>query len=246
LREDSNKTRNQNERIGNMKNWRKLTAVVTGLTLSAATSQAAISLDFGNANTEGIQFNGSASSFQFDPLTGSVGTPQFQVTSEQGGSAAVGLYGWINNGPWAIGAITVNGSLQTASVTGTGALAVSDASGKLLTGNVNWVTIQTANYAGAINASLVVNVSNLAYAGANADLLTFVHQAGSLDLTFQFSPGMTLTQLTSGAGPYTSSFSGSLSGVSAVPEPTTMIAGALLLLPFGASTVRILRKNRAA
>ncbi len=32
----------------------------------------------------------------------------------------------------------------------------------------------------------------------------------------------------------------------AVPEPTTMIAGALLLLPFGASTLRMLRKNRAA
>ena len=31
-----------------------------------------------------------------------------------------------------------------------------------------------------------------------------------------------------------------------VPEPTTMIVGALLLLPFGASTLRILRKNRAA
>jgi len=31
-----------------------------------------------------------------------------------------------------------------------------------------------------------------------------------------------------------------------VPEPTTMIAGALLLLPFGASTVRILRRNRTA
>lgn len=31
-----------------------------------------------------------------------------------------------------------------------------------------------------------------------------------------------------------------------VPEPTTMIAGALLLLPFGASTLRMLRKSRAA
>jgi hypothetical protein len=31
-----------------------------------------------------------------------------------------------------------------------------------------------------------------------------------------------------------------------VPEPTTMIAGALLLLPFGASTLRVLRRNRAA
>jgi hypothetical protein len=32
--------------------------------------------------------------------------------------------------------------------------------------------------------------------------------------------------------------------VVAVPEPTTMISGALLLLPFGASTLRIVRKNR--
>jgi hypothetical protein len=32
----------------------------------------------------------------------------------------------------------------------------------------------------------------------------------------------------------------------AVPEPTTLISGALLLLPFGASTLRILRKNRVA
>ena len=31
-----------------------------------------------------------------------------------------------------------------------------------------------------------------------------------------------------------------------VPEPTTMIAGALLLLPFGASTIRLLRKTRTA
>ena len=35
-----------------------------------------------------------------------------------------------------------------------------------------------------------------------------------------------------------------VSGVTPVPEPTTMIAGALLLLPLGASTFRILRRNR--
>jgi hypothetical protein len=34
--------------------------------------------------------------------------------------------------------------------------------------------------------------------------------------------------------------------VGVVPEPTTIIAGAMLLLPFGASTLRILRKNRTA
>jgi hypothetical protein len=34
--------------------------------------------------------------------------------------------------------------------------------------------------------------------------------------------------------------------VTPVPEPTTMIAGALLLLPFGASTLRFVRRNRTA
>lgn len=34
--------------------------------------------------------------------------------------------------------------------------------------------------------------------------------------------------------------------VTPIPEPTTVIAGALLLLPFGVSTLRVLRKNRAA
>jgi hypothetical protein len=43
------------------------------------------------------------------------------------------------------------------------------------------------------------------------------------------------------------SVSGSPTVVTApVPEPTTIIAGALLLLPFGASTLRILRRNRMA
>ena len=34
--------------------------------------------------------------------------------------------------------------------------------------------------------------------------------------------------------------------ITAVPEPTTMVAGALLFLPFGLSTVRILRRSRMA
>jgi hypothetical protein len=38
----------------------------------------------------------------------------------------------------------------------------------------------------------------------------------------------------------------SLTALTPVPEPTTMLAGALLLLPFGASTLRVLRKTRTA
>ena len=51
---------------------------------------------------------------------------------------------------------------------------------------------------------------------------------------------MTLTQNAAGGS------SGDIDLHVAVPEPTTMIAGALLLLPFGASTLRILRKKLVA
>ncbi len=33
--------------------------------------------------------------------------------------------------------------------------------------------------------------------------------------------------------------------VTSVPEPSTIVAGALLLLPFGVSTMRILRRHKA-
>ena len=41
-------------------------------------------------------------------------------------------------------------------------------------------------------------------------------------------------------------FSNASEDVSVVPEPTTLIAGALTLLPFAASTLRILRRTRTA
>ncbi|MHC1765379.1 MAG: hypothetical protein AB9869_13935 [Verrucomicrobiia bacterium] len=45
--------------------------------------------------------------------------------------------------------------------------------------------------------------------------------------------------ITHGAGPVSSSFNATV----VVPEPTTILAGALLLLPFGACSVRLLRKR---
>jgi hypothetical protein len=53
--------------------------------------------------------------------------------------------------------------------------------------------------------------------------------------------------LDDGPGPWSSINPGSMRvPIPVVPEPTTMIAGALLLLPFGASTLRMVRKNRTA
>jgi len=221
-------------------------AVAAGLVFSAFTSQASLSLSLSNQGLNtGIQFNGASSSFQLNPAPGSLGSPQFAVTSETDGSSAIGLKGWINGSPWTIGPISVSGTTQTATVTGLGSLFLNDGAGNNLTGNLNWITIETVQSLGGINAALSVNVTGLAYTGINADLLALANGGnGSLNLSFQFNPGQTLTQLTTGSAQI-GSYSGSLAGAM-VPEPSTMIAGALLLLPLGASSLRILRKHRVA
>jgi hypothetical protein len=227
----------------------KLALLAAGLAVSVITSQAALSLSFSNQGLNtGIQFNGAASSFQLNPAPGSLAAPQFKITSEVGGTAAVGLLGWINGSPWTIGAITTVGTLQSAPVTGAATLFLNDGLGAApannLTGNLSWLSIVTLESLGGINAALNLNVSGLSYTGLNPDLLALAAGGnGSLNLTFQFNPGQSLTQLTTGTS-QVGSYSGSLNGVTPVPEPGTMIAGALLLLPFGATVLRIVRKRQ--
>ena len=62
---------------------------------------------------------------------------------------------------------------------------------------------------------------------------------------FQASGSSTVLSFTDASGGETS-YGAAIDNVSLVPEPTTMIAGALLLLPFGANTLRRLRKSRTA
>ena len=72
----------------------------------------------------------------------------------------------------------------------------------------------------------------------------FFHDSAITTLSYTFIPGKTLQTLVGINGPYsTPSFSGVISAT-AVPEPATIVAGALLLLPFGAGVFRSIRKNR--
>lgn len=66
------------------------------------------------------------------------------------------------------------------------------------------------------------------------------------EYTFTVSATATSTPLAFGFRQDPSFFQFDDVSVTPVPEPTTMIAGALLLLPFGASALRSLRKNRTA
>jgi hypothetical protein len=221
-----------------------LATTVIGLT--TALTAGAQGLNFSSTPGSTIQFNGNGSSFQFDPTSptstifgGIFNGNQWLVGSQTGGTgAAIGLLGLFNNGPFSYGPITtvINGSSvdESATVTGpTGGLQIKDGSGFDLTGNINWGELSTHNYLGGINATLAVNITGLSYTGSNPDL-TAIADGGSaaMDLTFQFAPGMSLADLTSGSGPYQTSYSGSLATV--VPEPTSI---GCLLLGLGVLTI---------
>jgi PEP-CTERM motif len=195
-----------------------------GVALSSDVSRAQLSLNFSSSPGSTIQFNGSQHSFQFNPssFTGFGGiytNTQWFIGSESGGTdSAVGLFGAVAHSPFSYGAITVNGAEQSATISGPlGALDIIDGAGTHLTGTVDWVQIQSFDYSGALNASLLVNVTDLSYNGNNQDLKTMVASGlGAMNLSFQFSPGETLSQLSAGTSPFTTSYSGS---ISPVPEP---------------------------
>jgi hypothetical protein len=98
---------------------------------------------------------------------------------------------------------------------------------------------------GPINGSSLVHVGNL----INGSITL-----SALDASIDPISGLLYGQETinwagleigdGGSGPGTANIESIT--VTSVPEATTMIAGALLLLPFGVSTLRILRKTRAA
>jgi hypothetical protein len=232
-----------------MKLIKTLTAVAAaGLTFSAVPSYAILTLDFSSVVGSTLQFNGAASTFQFNA---GVGGNQWDIIAESGtpppGNTALGLFGKVTpnvGGTYSYGPITTSGIDQFANVLGPlGTLSINDGAGFNLTGTVNWMQVTTHEFVGGINASLLVNLTGLAYLGNNLDLKRTVTEGtplgGAIDVAFTFNPGKTLSDLTAGAGPYMTAYSGALS----VPEPTTMVAGALLLLPFGASTLRILLRR---
>ena len=212
---------------------------MAGLAISVVTIQAQLSLNFASTAGSTIQFNGTNSSFLFHASTmpADFGT-QWQIGSESGGvGSAVGLFGVVSNSPFSYGAITTTLlpgiTIQSANVTGPlGSLYIADSLNHLLTGTVNWVQVETINSIGGINAALTINITGLTYSGTNPDLMALVAGGpGSMDLSFQFSPSMTLSQLTSGSGPYATSYSGSISVPGPVPEPASVT---FILLGMGA------------
>lgn len=106
----------------------------------------------------------------------------------------------------------------------------------------DWAALQLAVWAAVYNTDASGGITGARFAvnsdagsGAWAEAQTWL---GSLPRTTDYV-GYLLQ-------PVNTSAQELLIGVTPVPETTTWIAGALLLLPFGASTVRILRKRQMA
>jgi hypothetical protein len=155
-----------------------------------------------------------------------------------GPAGLTGLQGNIG-GVFTVGAITVNGSLQTAPVTGSGTFSIVDAGGFALSGTLQWLDVFTLGTTGGTNVGGTVNLTGLTYTGSNADLIALRNLlAASVVSSFQFVPGIPLTDLVNG-GINSTSYSGTLTA--RVPEPSLswLLAGAVAIF-----AVMVFRRER--
>ncbi len=175
-------------------------------------------LEFDFASTAGsnLSFNGTNATFSFTP---NANGNDFQINNVSGGTgSALNLFGNIS-GTFTLGAI--NG--DNAVVTGSGVLTISDGT-QNFTADISLSSINKPGSLGQLNPSEIVNLSNVHYAGNNADLKAF---AGGLNQTavLGFFNGHTLSQLESGGSTVNTGYFGSLIDGSAavVPEPNAMV-----------------------
>ena len=187
----------------------------------SVTSVNAIVLNFDALPNTAISFSGTGA---FD-FTSNSGGNQFQITTEQGTGAAIGLEGYVAGANlFTIGQITDSGVVQTAPVTGTATLYIVDQNNVDLTGTLQWDDISTSfGTIGGVNYTGSVNLFDIQYSGTNTDLLSLAAAGSASDtLSFQFNSPESLSSLDSTAT--STSYSGSLSaGMSPVPEPGSAV-----------------------
>jgi len=212
----------------------------------AVVPASAITIDLSSLPGGGIQFSGAGSSFD---LLGSPFFPnpvfplgaQMWVAGGSGGftGSSIAYQASVLGGPFTYGPISVSGVDERALVTGPlGTFTLWDGA-FALTGTVNWLEVSTHGSVGSLNAHHIINVTGITYAGADPDLLQLAATSTAmLNLSFQYGHDMTLTQLTTGSGPYVTSFSATIS-TEMVPDGGTTLA----LLGLGLAGLGVWRRR---
>jgi hypothetical protein len=226
-----------------MRHLKTLTAAVVGLTLSVATSQATISLPLpSGAVTPPAYVPGAGatplatltSSYTQSGFTGTVTT--WVMTGDVNNTPLGGLSFWYqihNTGSDAFEGLSLGGfgalAAQVGYITTAVAAATGSVAGTAIPSDATRATTVHWDFVGFLGGPPLGPAS-----GTYSDILV-VNTAAT---TWGVSNGSVQDTLAQNLA--------ILAPLAAVPEPTTVIAGALLLLPLGASTIRILRRNRAA
>jgi hypothetical protein len=191
-------------------------------------ARAGMVLDLSSDVGASVEFKGTGAgaTFKFNNNQSGDG---LDITSSSGVGDAVGLQGSIAGSfSYTTASITTLGPLQMAPVaTSGGLLTLTDGSGHALTGTITGVDLATVGTGGTVNVEGSINLTNVIYAGANADLTELKHDAnlggGAFALTFQFVPAESLSQLAASGSDHSTSYSGTI--MTAVPEPSSLVLG---------------------
>ena len=190
------------------------TQLVTELKTPPSVVTPGILLDYSSVTNSRIVFAGGGFTF-----VGPTTNVQFQIDDVVGGFGdSIGFYGYFSStSPYTIGTITTNGSIQTAPVAGSGILHISDDTQEY-TGTIQWLDITTLGTSGVLNLNGQVNLTVIGYPGASLNLLALAASlTAQVDLTFQFIPARTLTDLKATGG--FTDFSGTILGSPVVTTP---------------------------
>jgi hypothetical protein len=195
--------------------------LLASFALFAAQQAKAVIINFHNLDDTEMNFGGGTFSFSSNDSG-----YQFSISSVTDGDGdSIGFQGFVSpGGPFTIGNIATMGSIQTAPVTGTSTLHITDSQSDDLTATVQWNDITTFGVGGIVDLTGAINLTNIAYLGSSDDLFDLADAGSASDvLSFQFVPAMTLTQLKTTGGE--TSYSGSIS--TPTPEPATIAILAL-------------------